>query len=72
MNAWDEDGKIVADVMKYAVAPLFPLADGSRGQQAGAYLVRWTFDLNSASDVIKEEQLDDMAIYPGRKAIKQR
>jgi len=61
MNAWDEDGKIVADVMKYAVAPLFPLADGSRGQQAGAYLVRWTFDLNDASNVIKEEQLDDLA-----------
>eukprot|EP01035_Chromulina_nebulosa_P039020 gene39020-52718_t len=61
MNAWDEDGKIVADVMKYAVAPLFPLADGSRGQQAGAYLVRWTFDLNDASDVIREEQLDDLA-----------
>ncbi|MDP1631760.1 MAG: carotenoid oxygenase family protein [Caulobacter sp.] len=61
MNAWDEDGKIVADVMKYAVAPLFPLADGSRGQQAGAYLVRWTFDLNDASDAIKEEPLDDLA-----------
>lgn len=61
MNAWDEDGRIVADVMKYANAPLFPNADGSRGKQAGAYLVRWTFDLNAASDVIHEQPLDDMA-----------
>ncbi|MDB5431825.1 MAG: carotenoid oxygenase [Caulobacter sp.] len=61
MNAWDEDGKIVADVMRYDVAPLFPNADGSKGKQAGAYLVRWTFDLTGASDAIKEEQLDDLA-----------
>ncbi|MFZ5668325.1 MAG: carotenoid oxygenase family protein [Pseudomonadota bacterium] len=60
MNAWDEDGKIVADVMKYDVAPLFPLADGSRGTQAGAFLVRWTFDLAGDSDAIKEEALDDL------------
>jgi len=61
MNAWDEDGKVVADVMKYACAPLFPNADGSRGTQSGAYLVRWTFDLGDASDVIHEQPLDDMA-----------
>lgn len=61
MNSWDEDGRIVADVMKYAVAPLFPNADGSRGEQCGAYLVRWIFDLNDASDTIREEQLDDLA-----------
>lgn len=60
MNSWEEDGKIVADVMKYEAAPLFPLADGSRGKQCGAYLVRWTFDLNDASDTIREEQIDDM------------
>jgi carotenoid cleavage dioxygenase len=60
MNSWEEDGRIVADVMKYEAAPLFPLADGSRGKQCGAYLVRWTFDLNDASDTIREEQLDDM------------
>ncbi len=60
MNSWEEDGRIVADVMKYEAAPLFPLADGSRGKQCGAYLVRWTFDLNDASDTIREEQIDDM------------
>jgi carotenoid cleavage dioxygenase-like enzyme len=61
MNAWDEDGKIVADVMRYDVAPLFPNADGTKGRNAGAYLVRWTFDLADGSDAIKEEQLDDLA-----------
>jgi len=61
MNAWDEDGKVVADVMKYANAPFFPLADGSPGKNAAAYLVRWTFDLTGATDVIKEQQLDDLA-----------
>ncbi|MES2035906.1 MAG: carotenoid oxygenase family protein [Pseudomonadota bacterium] len=60
MNAWEEDGKVVADVMKYKAAPLFPLADGRRGEQCGAYLVRWTFDLSNGSDAIREEQLDDM------------
>ncbi len=61
MNAWEDGSKIVADVMKYDVAPLFPLADGRRGQQCGAYLVRWTFDLADASDAIREERLDDLA-----------
>jgi carotenoid cleavage dioxygenase-like enzyme len=61
MNAWEEGEKIVADVMRYEVAPLFPNPDGSRGQNAGAYLVRWTFDLAGGSDTIKEEKLDDLA-----------
>lgn len=61
MNAWDEDGQIVADVMKYAVAPLFPAADGSPGRNAAAYLVRWTFDLTGATDTIRETPLDDLA-----------
>jgi carotenoid cleavage dioxygenase-like enzyme len=42
------------------VAPLFPKADGSRGDKAAARLVRWTFDLNGASDAIKETPLDDL------------
>src|SRR5690606_26230844 len=43
MNAWEEDGKIFADVMRYDAAPLFPLADGSAGRPSAAYLVRWIF-----------------------------
>jgi carotenoid cleavage dioxygenase-like enzyme len=60
MNAWEADGKIFADVFRYDTAPLFPLADGSPGARSAARLARWTFDLSSASDAIKEESLDDL------------
>jgi carotenoid cleavage dioxygenase-like enzyme len=60
MNAWEEANAIMADVMRYDVAPLFPNADGSPGRSAGAKLVRWTFDLTGATDAIREEQLDDL------------
>ena len=59
MNAWEEGDKIFADVMEYPTAPLFPNADGSRGQKTHARLVRWTFDLTGDSDTIKREVLDD-------------
>ena len=37
MNHYEtDDGKIVVDVMKFDVAPLFPLPDGSPGDQATA------------------------------------
>ena len=61
MNAWEEGSLIHADVMEYPVAPLFPNADGSRGRDTGARLVRWTFDLAGASNQIKRTPLDDMA-----------
>jgi carotenoid cleavage dioxygenase len=60
LNSWEADGKIYCDVMRYDVAPLFPKADGSPGDKAAARLVRWTFDLDGASDAIKEEALDDL------------
>lgn len=60
LNSWEEDGVIHCDVMRYDVAPLFPKADGSRGDKAAARLVRWTFDLNANSDAIKETPLDDL------------
>jgi carotenoid cleavage dioxygenase-like enzyme len=60
MNAYEVDGKIVADVFRYDSAPLFPLADGSRGAKSAARLARWTFDLSGASDAIHEESLDDL------------
>ena len=61
MNAWEEGSKILADVMEYPFAPLFPNVDGSRGAEAPARLVRWTFDLAGESNAIKREPLDDMA-----------
>jgi carotenoid cleavage dioxygenase-like enzyme len=60
LNSWEADGKIHCDVMRYDVAPLFPKADGSPGDPAAGRLVRWTFDLNGASDAIKETPLDDL------------
>jgi len=59
MNAWEEGGKLFADVFRYDIAPLFPMADGSMPQRAAAQLFRWTFDLSGATDAIKEQQLDD-------------
>jgi carotenoid cleavage dioxygenase-like enzyme len=61
LNAYETPTTLVADVMRYDTAPLFPLADGRRGDKSAAYLVRWTFDLTGASDAIKEERLDDLA-----------
>ena len=57
------DGKIVVDVMKYDVAPLFPLPDGSPStkESPAARLFRWTFDLAGTGNTFKEEQLDDRA-----------
>lgn len=57
------DGKVVVDVMKYDVAPLFPLPDGSPSTKGApaARLFRWTFDLTGKSNTMKEEQLDDRA-----------
>lgn len=62
MNAFDtEDGKIICDMMKYEVAPLFPLQDGrpASAQPPTARLVRWTFDLGSPSTSYLEQPLDD-------------
>ncbi len=64
MNHFEtEDGRVVVDVMKYDVAPLFPLPDGSPSSKeaTAARLFRWTFDLSDRSNTMKEEQLDDRA-----------
>ena len=61
MNAWEEGDRLFADVMEYPNAPLFPNADGSRGEPARAVLVRWTIDLAGASHMIRRETLDDSA-----------
>jgi len=60
MNAFEQDGKIIADVMRYDSAPLFPLADGSPGQKTAARLVRWILDPAGGSDAVREEALDDL------------
>jgi carotenoid cleavage dioxygenase-like enzyme len=59
MNAFDAGDTIVVDVMRYAAAPLFPNADGTKGENAAAYLVRWTIDLSAGT--VTETALDDIA-----------
>ena len=63
LNAWDEGDRIIADVMQYEEAPLFPHPDGSRTDPAKsrARLCRWTFDLAANTDQFKREYLDDVA-----------
>jgi carotenoid cleavage dioxygenase-like enzyme len=62
LNAWDEDGRIFADVMQYDEPPLFPHVDGTMASPAPeARLVRWTIDPNGGSDAIARRQLDDTA-----------
>lgn len=63
MNAYEHDGKIVADVMQYETAPLFPAPDGTpvEARTAGARLTRWTFDLASNSDTFDRAQIDDLS-----------
>ena len=64
MNHFEtDDGRVVIDVMKYDVAPLFPLPDGSPSSKEtpAARLFRWTFDLGGKANTFKEVQLDDRA-----------
>ncbi|MEO8153632.1 MAG: carotenoid oxygenase family protein [Rhizobacter sp.] len=65
LNAYDTaDGKVVCDMVKYDVPPGYPMANGTpaRGQQHGARLVRWTFDMSSSDDSFSEEALSDLQV----------
>jgi carotenoid cleavage dioxygenase len=62
LNAWDDGSRIIADVMQYEEAPLFPHPDGSRTDPAKsrARLCRWTFDLAGNTDQFTRTYLDDV------------
>jgi carotenoid cleavage dioxygenase-like enzyme len=60
LNAWEEDGKLFADVMQYDAPPLFPRADGGPPAKAPARLVRWSLDLADNTDAIVRTPLDDL------------
>jgi len=67
MNAYTKDGKIIADVMQFEEAPLFPHADGTKGdpKKAEARLNRWEINLESNSRSFKSDYLDEnMGEFP--------
>ena len=63
-NAWEEDGKIIADVATAPGTALFPDEDGAIPTHAESALSlrRWTFDLTANTDAVKEETLNDRDI----------
>ena len=62
MNAWEDGNRIIADVMQFEEAPLFPRPDGSRTDpnKSRARLARWTFDLDGNTDRFHQTWLDDL------------
>jgi carotenoid cleavage dioxygenase-like enzyme len=60
LNAWEENGKLFADVMQYDAPPLFPRADGAGVVDGPARLVRWPLDLAGNTDAIVRTPLDDL------------
>jgi carotenoid cleavage dioxygenase len=63
MNGWTDGNRIVADMMQFEVAPLFPNADGSKNdpERSIARLSRWTLDLDRDTDALSRECIDDSA-----------
>lgn len=62
LNAWEEGDRILADVIQYDAAPLFPRVDGreSTAAETSGRLVRWTLDPSGGTDAITRTRLDDM------------
>jgi carotenoid cleavage dioxygenase-like enzyme len=62
MNAWEDGNRIIADVMQFEEAPLFPHPDGSPTDpgKARARLCRWSFDLAGNTDRFRQTYLDDI------------
>ena len=63
MNAWEEDGRLLADVMRYEEPPLFPRADGQPTDPARtrARLCRWRIDPEGGTDAFTQDVLDDLS-----------
>jgi carotenoid cleavage dioxygenase len=57
-----EGNRIIADVMQFEEAPLFPHPDGRRTdpEKSRAKLCRWTFDLSGNTDRFTRDYLDDV------------
>jgi carotenoid cleavage dioxygenase len=62
MNAWEDGTHIIAHVMQFEEAPLFPHPDGSPTDPklSQARLCRWDFDLAGNTDRFTRTYLDEM------------
>jgi carotenoid cleavage dioxygenase len=62
MNAYSDGDVIVAHVMQFEEAPLFPHADGSRPdpEKANARLCEWRIDLGDNARGVERRYLDDI------------
>jgi carotenoid cleavage dioxygenase-like enzyme len=62
MNAWEDGSRIIADVMQFGEAPLFPHPDGrpTNPKKSRARLCRWVFDLAGNTDRFSQTYLDDL------------
>jgi carotenoid cleavage dioxygenase len=62
MNAYTDGDRIVAHVMQFEEAPLFPHADGSRPDpnKANARLCEWQIDLGDNARGVARRYLDDI------------
>ncbi|WP_162958391.1 carotenoid oxygenase family protein [Nocardia yunnanensis] len=63
-NVWEQDGRIVADVAAAEGTALFPDIHGRRRshRETRQSLRRWTIDPGAATDVVREEILNDRDI----------
>ena len=59
MNAYTDGNRIVAHVMQFDEAPLFPNADGTPTVPAQAHLTEWIIDLAENTNVVQHRPLDD-------------
>ena len=67
LNAYEDGGTLIADMLRYDAAPGFPGADGSAPDpaQAVARLERWCLPLDQDTAAYTMERLDDQASeYP--------
>jgi carotenoid cleavage dioxygenase len=62
MNAWEDGSRIIADVMQFEEAPLFPHPDGrpTDPEKSRARHCRWTIDLSGNTDRFQQTYLDDL------------
>ena len=60
MNAYTDGDRIVAHVMQFDKAPLFPNVDGTSNEPGDSRLTEWVIDLAANSNAMERRFLDDV------------